>query len=87
MQYYHGRDSMKKFIIGAIVFFVILTSVIIFRPYNNVEFNAATIYYQSYSQLHRAVNEYVDMLEQYSDTADKLYLERALIKKIASEII
>lgn len=50
------------------------------RPYNNVEFNAATIYCQSYSRLCRNVVKYIEILENYSDTEDKIYLENALIR-------
>ncbi len=50
------------------------------RPYNSAEFNAATAYYQSYSQFYSSVNQYVELLEEYDATKDIIYLEKALIK-------
>ena len=71
----------KKLIIAAIILCIVLaTTIVICRPYNNIEYNAATIYYQSYSQLFVSVSQYVGMLENYNDTENDMYLENALIK-------
>lgn len=72
--------NKKLLIVVVILICFLLLARMFFKPYNNVELNAATIYYQSYSQLYRSVKDYVRMLENYNETKDKIYLERALIK-------
>ena len=59
---------------------ILLLAFFYLRPYSNIEINAATAYYQSYSQLQRNIEKYVDMLGNYNNTEEKIYLERALIK-------
>lgn len=74
-----GVKRKSLVIVLAIMCFVLLV-IVIFRPYNGVELNAGTIYYQSYSQLYVNIKKYVRMLENYYDTEDKIYLEHAVIK-------
>ncbi len=70
----------KKAAVILVIICIILLGIFYLRPYNYVEFNCATIYYQSYSQLHRNIGKYVDMLENYSKTEEKAYLEKAKMR-------
>lgn len=70
----------RKLAIILVLTCLLLLGIFYIRPYNSVEFNAATIYYQSYSQLYRSISQYVGMLEDYSNTKEEIYLEQALIK-------
>ncbi len=63
-----------------ILVLLILLAFVYLRPYNSLEFSAATIYCQSYSQFYSNLDYYVELLEKYDDSKDKIYLERALIK-------
>jgi hypothetical protein len=70
----------NKLTIIIVITCLLLLTIFHLRPYNNVEFNAATVYYQSYSQLNRNISQYVGLLENYSNTEEEIYLEKALIK-------
>lgn len=72
----------KKGIFIVIIVSVILTTTIalVIKPYNNVELNAGTLYYQSYKYLYLNVNQYVHMLEDYNETKDGIYLKQAMVK-------
>lgn len=72
----------KKGIFIVIITCIILatTIAVVIKPYNNVELNAGTIYYQSYTNLYLNVKQYVDMLEGYKETKDEMYLEQAMVK-------
>lgn len=71
----------KKLIVAAIILCIVLaTTIVICRPYSYVELNAGTIYYQSFLNLKGNAGQYVGMLENYNESRDEIYLERALIK-------
>jgi len=70
----------RKLIIAAIILCIVLAAIIICRPYSYVELNAGTIYYQSYINLSLNVGQYVRKLENFNNTSDEIYLERALVK-------
>lgn len=72
----------RKGILIVIITFIILASTIavVVKPYSNVEFNAGTIYYQSYTVLYLNVDQYVHMLEDYNETKDDVYLKQAMVK-------
>ncbi len=72
--------NKKLLLIVVILLGLLLPAKMFFEPYNSVERNAGTIYYQSYSQAYVNVRQYVRMLENYNDTKNKKYLEHALIK-------
>lgn len=63
-----------------ILILLILLSFVYLKPYNSLEFNAATIYYQSYLQFYNNLDEYVELLEKYNNSKDNTYLEYALIE-------
>lgn len=72
----------KKGIFIVIIISVILATTItlVIKPYNNVELNAGTLYYQSYKYLYLNVGQYVHMLEDYNETKDGMYLKQAMVK-------
>lgn len=73
--------NKKTLFIIIIVCIILATTIAVFmKPYNNVELNAGTIYYQSYTNLYLNVKQYVDMLETYNETKDEKYLEQAMVK-------
>jgi len=62
----------NKFVVIIVLISILFSAVYIFRPYNSLEFNAGTIYYQSYSNLYSSVDTYVRELEAYNDTGDEV---------------
>ena len=74
------KNKKVVFIVISICIILAATIAVVIKPYNNVELNAATIYYQSYTNLHLNVKQYAHMLEGYNETKDEIYLEQAIIK-------
>ncbi len=67
----------KSIFVLIIVFFILSVSVIV-RPYNNVETNAAVIYYQSYILMKKNISQYASTLENYISTKDEKYIDKAI---------
>lgn len=72
----------NKFLVIGVVLLILIVLVVFLRPYSTLEKNAATVYYQSYSQLQASIDQYVGMLENYNNTEDEIYLENAIIQLV-----
>lgn len=70
----------KKPWLALILIVAIAVAAFVTRPYNTVESNAATLYYQSYKQMYSSIKAYVDRLESYNATKEAVYLEEAKLK-------
>lgn len=74
------KNKKAVFIVIIVCIILATTIAVVVKPYNNVELNAGTIYYQSYTVLYLNVDQYVHMLEDYNETKDEVYLKQAMVK-------